>query len=84
MNEARTSSRFELRWRADRIQSLMHRQKIADRSHLAGLMNVARVTVYQAFGADWSGKATAGVLADLAGLMGVKPDSVAEVVESHE
>lgn len=62
----------------------MRRHKIADRSSLAARMAVGRATVYQAFRADWSGRATAGVLADLAGLMGVKPDSVVEVVESHE
>ena len=84
MKNPRPAPRFELRWRADRVKDLMQRRKIADRSHLATLIGVGRATVYKAFRSDWSGRATAGVLAELAGLMRVRPDSVVEVVESNE
>ena len=84
VDETGRPARFELQWRADRVKALMRRRKIADRSDLAKLMGVARGTVYRAFRPDWSGRATAVVLAQLAGLMRVRPDSVVEVVESSD
>lgn len=71
--------KYELRWRADRVAYYLGRRKIADRSDLAQFASIARATAYDAFRPDWSGRATAKVLAQLAGSLDVKPDSLVEV-----
>jgi hypothetical protein len=58
----------------------MRRRNIAARSDLAELIGIGRATAYNSFQPDWSGKVTATVLAQLAGLLSVKPDTLVEVV----
>ncbi len=80
MPSSSSPARYGLRWRADRLADLMRRRGIHGRTQLARRIGIARATAYEVFEADWSGSVTTSVLAQLAGLLSVKPGALVEVV----
>ncbi|AHZ95603.1 hypothetical protein PBI_OKIROE_42 [Mycobacterium phage OkiRoe] len=62
---------FQLEWNSDAVADLCYRNGIRSRGQLAQRINVGRSTIYETFGKQWEGTATAQVLAQMAGVFGV-------------
>ncbi|QIG61823.1 Cro protein [Mycobacterium phage Eponine] len=75
---------YELRWNPEAIAKLLRRKKIHDRAELAEAIGISRATAYNLFGADWSGKATTVVLAQLVGCLGANPATIVETVKASK
>ncbi|QAU05033.1 hypothetical protein Henu3_gp44 [Mycobacterium phage Henu3] len=73
---------YELRWKPDAISKLLRRNKIHDRAELAEAIGISRATAYNLFNADWSGKVTTVVLAQLVGCLGANPATIVETVRA--
>ncbi|QBI96026.1 Cro protein [Mycobacterium phage MissDaisy] len=73
---------YELRWRPEAIAKLLRRNKITDRAELAEAIGISRATAYNLFNADWSGKVTTVVLAQLVGCLGANPSVIVETVKA--
>ncbi|QFG09432.1 transcriptional repressor [Mycobacterium phage Yuna] len=71
-------TKHRLRWKPENVAKILTDNGIQDRNHLSKTIHVGRTTVYSAFGPDWSGDATAGVLAAVARTFDAKLDDLAE------
>ncbi|QYC55124.1 Cro protein [Mycobacterium phage Boilgate] len=71
---------YEVQWNPLEISKLLRRNKIHGRGDLSERIGISRSSVYATFNADWSGKASTAVLAQLVGLLGANPGRVIQVV----
>ena len=61
----------DLIWWSYGVINVMHRKGIRDRKHLAKVLRLANSTIYEAFDEGWRGRASAAVLARVAGVLNV-------------
>lgn len=62
---------YELRWIPEAVRNVLHQYGIEDRNTLARTLGVGRTTIDRAFDENWSGAASAKVLAQFTGVFRV-------------